>query len=98
MDESTDRSDTAQVAIFIRGVDENFQIAEELAALYPLKSTTKSVDLFTAFQETLSRFSLTFKNLSGLATDGAPAMTGKLKGLSKLINDCAIESGNMKMK
>jgi hypothetical protein len=42
LDESTDMADTAQVAIFIRGVDVHFKKTEELAALHPLKDTTKS--------------------------------------------------------
>lgn len=37
MDESTDSNDTAPVAIFIRGIDEEFDITEELAELVPLK-------------------------------------------------------------
>jgi hypothetical protein len=37
VDESTDVVDTAQLAIFIRGVDINFNITEELAALCSMK-------------------------------------------------------------
>ncbi|KAI6656044.1 General transcription factor II-I repeat domain-containing protein 2-like [Oopsacas minuta] len=33
LDESTDATDTAQVAIFIRGIDDDFNITEEMAAL-----------------------------------------------------------------
>jgi hypothetical protein len=33
LDESTDSSDTAQLAIFIRGVDTNFNYVEELLSL-----------------------------------------------------------------
>ena len=40
LDESTDISDTAQLAVFIRGVDLNFNIIEELAYLMPMKGTT----------------------------------------------------------
>ncbi|XP_050500987.1 uncharacterized protein LOC126880951 [Diabrotica virgifera virgifera] len=69
-------TDTAQVVIFIRGVDTNFDKTKELAALFPLKDTTKSRDLLEAGQSTLNRFSLQLNNLSGLATDGAPAMVG----------------------
>ncbi|GBN88859.1 hypothetical protein AVEN_182340-1 [Araneus ventricosus] len=43
MDESTDINDTAQLVLFIRGVDENFKITEELACMRSLKGTTKSV-------------------------------------------------------
>lgn len=42
LDESTDVAETAQLTIFIRGVDIHFKKPEELATLYPLKDTTKS--------------------------------------------------------
>jgi hypothetical protein len=40
LDDSTDASDTARLAIFIREVDADFNITEELLALQPLKETT----------------------------------------------------------
>lgn len=98
LDESTDASDTAQVAFFIRGVNNEFQITEELASLVSLKDSTKSVDLFEAFKETLNRMNLSFQNLSGVITDGAPAMIGVVNGLAKMINDSAKQCGNFKMK
>ena len=36
-DESTDASDTAQLAIFIRGITDNFDVFEEFAELIPMK-------------------------------------------------------------
>ncbi|KAL4136222.1 hypothetical protein QTP88_007773 [Uroleucon formosanum] len=39
-DESTDISDTAQLVIFVRGVNESFQITEEMLKLISLKGTT----------------------------------------------------------
>jgi hypothetical protein len=41
MDESTDATDTAQLAIFVRGLNDSFKIMEELAALGP-HNTTKA--------------------------------------------------------
>lgn len=38
LDESTDLTDTVQIAIF-NGIYEAFNVAEELAPLYPLKGT-----------------------------------------------------------
>ena len=55
LDESTDIKDTAQLAIFVRGVDESFCVIEELAALVPLKGTTKGSDLLEAVMTTLNR-------------------------------------------
>lgn len=94
IDESTDSTDTAQVAIFIRGIDNEYNITEELASLVPLKDTTKSLNLHEAVKNTLRRFSLTFDNISGIATDGAPAMVGKKEGLAKMIENDAIAVGN----
>jgi hypothetical protein len=97
LDESTDITDTVQVAIFIRGVDVHFNKTEELAALYPLKDTTCSRDLLGAVTSTLNGFSLQLNNLSGLTTDGAPAMVGKHEGLVKLIENEACKVGNTSM-
>lgn len=97
LDESTDATDTAQVALFVRGVDMKMNITEELVALYPLKCTTKAHDLLMAVTESLNRFSLSLKNLSGITTDGAPAMIGKHEGLVKLIENEAHKLGNISL-
>ena len=41
LDESTDLTDTAQLAIFICGIDDILKVFEEMLALCPLKETTK---------------------------------------------------------
>ncbi|KAG8239804.1 hypothetical protein J437_LFUL019402 [Ladona fulva] len=46
LDESTDNEDTAQLLIFIHGINENFVITEELLGLESMKSTTTGQDLF----------------------------------------------------
>lgn len=97
IDESTDSTDTAQVAIFIRGVDNEYNITEEMASLVPLKDTTKSLILHEAVKNTMQRFSLTCDNISGIVTDGAPAMVGKREGLTKLIENDAIAAGNTRL-
>ena len=83
-DESTDMTDTAQLSIFIRGIDDDFKITEEMVTLFPMKGTTKGCDIFSAVQSTFNRYNLTFVNLSGVVTDGAPAMIGKNEGLVAL--------------
>ena len=45
LDEGTDQSDTAQLVIFIRGIDENFNIIEEMLDLCQIKSTTTGKDI-----------------------------------------------------
>ncbi|GBP73680.1 General transcription factor II-I repeat domain-containing protein 2A [Eumeta japonica] len=50
LDESTDLSDTVQLAIFIRGVDKELTVIEELLALQPLKGTTTGEDILMKFK------------------------------------------------
>lgn len=76
LDESTDITDTPQLAIFIRGIVQNFSINEKMAALFPVKGTTKSSDMYKALTSTLNRFGLNLNNVSGvvtieIVTDGA---------------------------
>ena len=51
MGDSTDAADTAQLAIFIRGIDDEYNVTEEVASLVPLKGTTKSRDLYEAVKK-----------------------------------------------
>ncbi|XP_055589246.1 protein FAM200A-like [Uranotaenia lowii] len=74
MDESTDVKNTAQLAIFIRGIDCNFQITKEMAALVPMKGTTTGKDLMEAVVTCMKDLGLSFTNMNGLTSDGAPSM------------------------
>ncbi|XP_057667237.1 tigger transposable element-derived protein 1-like [Diorhabda carinulata] len=51
LDESTDLSDKAQLAVFIRGIDKEFTVTEELLTLQPLKATTTGEDIFNEVQK-----------------------------------------------
>ena len=55
--------------------------------LLNLKDTTKREDTFQAIEKCLDENSLNFEALSGLTTDGAPALIGKNKGSVKLLLD-----------
>ena len=46
LDESEDMSEVAQLSIFIRGVDNNFNVFEELIGLESLQRRTRGLDLF----------------------------------------------------
>jgi hypothetical protein len=45
-DESTNVNDTVQLLTFVRGVDRNFTVTEELIAASNMHGTTKVVDIF----------------------------------------------------
>lgn len=85
IDESTDQTDTAQLAIFVRGVDDHFNVFEELLALASLKGQTRGIDISQALKDVIVRNDLKLRNLAGLATDGAPSMVGKNSGLIALL-------------
>ncbi len=85
LDESTDNSDTAQLAIMVRGVDEDFNVTEDLLTLGNLHSTTTGRDVFDELFCHLQDFNLPLERLSGVCTDGAPAMAGTQNGLVGLL-------------
>ena len=51
IDESTDISQTAQLAIFIRGIDNDFLVTEELLDIYPMQGRTTGEDIFLAMKK-----------------------------------------------
>ena len=88
MDESTDCRDTAQLLIYIRGVDKNFNINEELAGMQSMKGRTTGKDICTELINCVNnKLAYSFTNLVAICTDGAPAMCGKHNGAVSLIQE-----------
>ena len=80
-DESTDASDTAQLLIFLRGVDSEMNVSEELLDLQSLKNQTRGTDLFASVCSAVDDIKLQWNKITGIITDGAPAMVGMHSGL-----------------
>ncbi|XP_057660718.1 general transcription factor II-I repeat domain-containing protein 2-like [Diorhabda carinulata] len=91
LDESTDLSDTAQLAIFIRGIDKEFTVTEELLALQPLKATTTEKDIFNEVQKVFTSFGQPWSKLIGVCTDGAPSVVGLRKRFIGILTEKATE-------
>ena len=88
MDESIDCCDTAQLVIYIRGVDKDFNISEELAAMQSMKGRTTGKDICTELVNCVNKkLAYSFTNLVAICTDGAPAMCGKHTGAVSLIQE-----------
>ena len=85
IDESTDVTNTAQLAVFVRGIDDDFNITEEMLGLQAMKDTTTGEDIFQELKILMAKFNLHFEKLHGLSTDGAPAMVGSKVGLTSKI-------------
>ena len=50
-----------------------------------LKGTTTGKDIFEAVSEAVEKMGLKWDKLCGVATDGAPAMTGERKGMASMV-------------
>ncbi|XP_037124343.1 general transcription factor II-I repeat domain-containing protein 2A-like [Syngnathus acus] len=87
IDESTDVTDIAQLAIFIRGVDETLTITEELLELVPINDTTTAEDIFSALVGALDKVEADWSRAVSLATDGAPSMVGRKAGVATKVRD-----------
>nr|CAI5828525.1 unnamed protein product [Callosobruchus analis] len=85
IDESTDIKDTAQLLVFIRGITGSFDIFEEPANLCPMKGRTTGAEITKEVVASINQLCLPWKKLSGICTDGAPAMVSKNTGAATLI-------------
>ena len=86
IDESTDVIDLGQLAVFVRGVDSDFNVTEEVLGLQAMRGTTTGEDIFQQVKKLMNEFNLQIKKLHSLATDGTPAMVGSKVGFVSKIN------------
>nr|XP_049594684.1 general transcription factor II-I repeat domain-containing protein 2 [Syngnathus scovelli] len=97
-DESTDASDIAQLLIFLRGVDSEMNVTKELLDLQSLKDQTRATDLFFSVCSAVDDMKLPWDKVSGIITDGAPAMSGERSRLSTRICNKVVEQGGKAVK
>ena len=81
MDESSDTSATAQLSIFIRGLDSSLCITEELLVLKSMHGTTTGKEIFEEVSKCVTQMKLHWDKLVGLMTDGVPAKCDHKTGL-----------------
>jgi len=84
VDESTDISGKAQLLGFIRFIVDG-EIIENFLFCKELSETTKGQDIFNVVTSYLDQHSLSWNLCEGVCTDGAPSMTGCLKGFVSLV-------------
>lgn len=90
-----------QLAVFIRGVAETFDVTEELLNMVPLTGTTSGNELFLCVEKSLKKFNVDWSKLVSVSTDGNSMMVGvkqlvtKLKSrVSGLCKDTELKSVN----
>lgn len=86
VDETTDLSNTEQMVLCLRYVDNNLEVHEELIGLYSLESTSADV-VVTAIKDILLRMNLTINNCRGQCYDGGSNMSGARSGVATRLTD-----------
>ncbi|XP_040587313.1 general transcription factor II-I repeat domain-containing protein 2 isoform X2 [Mesocricetus auratus] len=81
IDEITDINDTTQLAIFIRGVDDNFDVAEELLDTVPMTGSRSGNEMLLCVEKSLKKFGVDWSKLVSVASTGTPAMVDANSGL-----------------
>ncbi|XP_038202257.1 general transcription factor II-I repeat domain-containing protein 2 isoform X4 [Arvicola amphibius] len=81
IDEITDINDTTQLAIFIRGIDDNFDVAEELLDTVPMTGAKSGNEILLCVENSLKKFSIDWSKLVSVASTGTPAMVDANSGL-----------------
>ena len=84
VDESTDVRNIEQCCIFVRFIDNNFRVTEDILHHYPLTGQTRGQDICNCVMETLHKFNISIEKIYSLITDGAPSMIGRTAGFTTL--------------
>ena len=90
LDESTDIRDVSQLLVFVRSIDSQFNVSEELLGLLPLFTTTKGSDIYEALNSLVSKYG-GFQKCSCIVTDGAKSMTGAKRGVIAYLRDAGVD-------
>jgi len=90
LDESTDQTDVSQLLIFIRSVQEDFSVHEELLNVCSFHGTSKGKDVYDEVKKSTDPIGGMGK-CSAVVTDGAPAMVGKNTGLIGLLRTDGVD-------
>lgn len=96
MDESTDVKDSAQVLLFIRGVNSEFNITQELAYVHSMENNVTGDEIFAKVNETISSLGLDFKHLKGVTTNGGKNMSSTKTGVVGNICNSVKTAGGVK--
>ena len=71
--------------MYVRGVDNNFEVTEELVTVIPMHGQTTAQGIFCQLCDAIVDAGLPWKWFAGITTDGVPSMTGRRNGLVALV-------------
>jgi hypothetical protein len=84
LDESTDVVDWAELILYARYLYDD-QIHENMLFIKPLPLTTTGADIFTLIDNYFQTHQIDWQKCCSIATDGAPALTGRHSGFIALV-------------
>ena len=84
VDVTTDKSNTEQMVVCLRYVDDSMEVHEEFIGLHSLESTTADT-IFITIKDILLRMGAGIQNFRGQCYDGASSMSGQKSGVAKKI-------------
>ncbi|CAG5037673.1 unnamed protein product [Parnassius apollo] len=87
LDETCDLTGMAQLSVFVRCIDDNFNIFQDLLDLCQLETTTIGKDIFMKVKDCVEGKNLNWDKCNSVCTDGAPAMMGKANGTVALLQN-----------
>ena len=79
IDESTDITDAAQLAVFVRGFTDKFEIIE----IVPIKERTRAENIFCEIITVINTYNLNLDKIVGFTSDSIAFMIGKKMELQK---------------
>ena len=82
IEESADVTDTVQLCVFVRGVEESMTVTEELLELTSTNDTTTTCDIFCSLVTALDIAGVDWSHAVGLTVDGNPLMVGRNAGVA----------------
>ena len=86
VDESVDIGGIPQLLCYVRFVNESGCVGEEFLCTLPLHERATGEDIFSVLKTFLEDNCIECKKIISLATDGAPSMVGKHKGLTSYVS------------
>ncbi|XP_029448954.1 general transcription factor II-I repeat domain-containing protein 2-like [Rhinatrema bivittatum] len=79
--------DTGQLLVFIRGINETFEITEEFLSMASTEGTTKELDVYEKVADCLERLKLPWSKLASVTMNKLPDLAGENVGFVQRMQD-----------
>ena len=88
IDESTDKTDNAQLMVFVRYYNARVkEFFHDFIGVTDLEKRTRGEDIYEALKSMLDSRNIDAKSIISVTTDGAPSMIGRVRGLTARLKE-----------